>query len=159
MAEVIGTGAGGIRLALEEYESDLLRQLLKEMKLLLEADIPPSDAVIKRLYPDAFDDAERAQAYRELIGDELQNRKIAALRSAEELTGTAGSVDAVLDEEGVDRLLALLTDIRLAIGTRLDVTEERMAAELEPDDPDAAALSVLHWLGWLQESILEAITE
>jgi uncharacterized protein DUF2017 len=159
MAEVIGTGAGGIRLALEEYESDLLRQLLKEMKLLLEADIPPSDAVIKRLYPDAFDDAERAQAYRELIGDELQNRKIAALRSAEELTGSAGAVDAVLDEEGVDRLLALLTDIRLAIGTRLDVTEERMAAELEPDDPDAAALSVLHWLGWLQESILEAITE
>jgi hypothetical protein len=65
----------------------------------------------------------------------------------------------MLDEEEVDRLLALLTDIRLAIGTRLDVTEERMAAELDRDDPDAAALSVLHWLGWLQESVIAAITE
>jgi Domain of unknown function (DUF2017) len=158
VANVTGTGEGGIRLALEEHEADLLRQLFKEMKLLLEADIPPSDAVIKRLYPDAFDDEQRAQAYRELIGDELQNRKLAALRTAEDLVGEAGAVDAALDEEEVDRLLALVTDIRLAIGTRLDVTEERMAAELQPDDPDVAALSVLHWLGWLQESIIEAIT-
>ena len=159
MADVTGSGDGGIRLTLEGYEADLLRQLLKEMKLLLEADIPPSDVVIKRLYPDAFEDEQRAQVYRELIGDELQNRKIAALRSAEDVVGSAGAVDSMLDEEEVDRLLALLTDIRLAIGTRLDVTEERMAAELDENDPDAAALSVLHWLGWLQESIIAAITE
>ncbi len=26
-------------------------------------------------------------------------------------------------------------------------------------DPDAAALSVLHWLGWLQEEILRAVQD
>ena len=159
MAEVTRGEDGGARLELEGYEADLLRQLLKEMKLLLEADIPPSDAVMKRLFPDAFEDEQRAEAYRELIGDELHDRKVVALRTAQELVGASGPVDADLDDEQIDRLLALLTDIRLAIGTRLDVTEERMAADVEPEDPDAAALSVLHWLGWLQESILAAISD
>jgi hypothetical protein len=159
VADIQRAPGGEVRFVLEGYEGDLLRQLLQEMRTLLEADVPPSDAVLKRLYPDAFEDEAQARAYRELIGDELETRKLTALRTAEETLGTDGPVDAVLDEEATDRWLALLTDIRLAIGTRLDVTEERMAAELDPDDADAAALAVLHWLGWLQESILAAIAE
>jgi hypothetical protein len=159
VAEVGRGPDGGVQLQLEAYEADLLRQLLKEMRTLLEADIPPSDAVLKRLFPDAFEDEEQASAYRELIGDELHERKVAALRTAEEVLGGDGPVDAALDEEQVDRWLALLTDIRLAIGTRLDVTEERMAAVIDPDDPDAPALSVLYWLGWIQESIIAALDE
>jgi hypothetical protein len=38
------------------------------------------------------------------------------------------------------------------------VTEEKMSGDIDPDDPEAAALSVLHWLGWVQGTILEAIT-
>jgi hypothetical protein len=159
VAEIRRDPTGSVLFQLEEYEGDLMRQLLKEMTTLLEADIPPSDAVLKRLFPDAFEDEEKAGAYRELIGNELHDRKTAALRTARETVGESGPVDATLDEEQVDRWLALLTDIRLAIGTRLDVTEERMAAELDPADPDAAALSVLHWLGWIQESILAAVAD
>ena len=159
MADVRRDPTGEIRLELEEYEADLLRQLFDEMRTLLEADIPPSDAVLRRLFPDAFEDEEQASAYRELIGDELHDRKTAALRSARDVVGIGGAVNASLGDEQVDQWLALLTDIRLAIGTRLDVTEERMAAELDPADPDAAALSVLHWLGWLQESMLAAIDD
>ena len=159
MAEVRREPTGEIRFELEEYEADLMRQLLDEMRTLLEADVPPSDAVLRRLFPDAFEDEDQASAYRELIGDELHDRKTAALRTARETVGVGGSVSAALDDEQVDRWLALLTDIRLAIGTRLDVTEERMAAELDSADPDAAALSVLHWLGWLQESMLAAISD
>ena len=159
MAELRRDPTGEVRFQLEAYEADLMRQLLDEMRTLLEADIPPSDAVLRRLFPDAFDDEEKANAYRELIGDELHDRKTAALRTARETVGTKGPVDTTLDDEQVDRWLALLTDIRLAIGTRLDVTEERMAAEVDPADPDAAALSVLHWLGWLQESMLAAIDD
>jgi hypothetical protein len=159
VAELRREPAGGVRFELEEYEADLMRQLLQEMRTLLEADIPPSDAVLRRLFPDAFEDEEQASAYRELIGDELHDRKTAALRTARETIGDSGPVDVSLDDEQVDRWLALLTDIRLAIGTRLDVTEERMAAEPDASDPDAAALSVLHWLGWLQESMLAAIED
>ena len=159
MGEIGRDPGGDVRLELEEYEADLLRQLFSEMRTLLEADIPPSDAVLKRLFPDAFEDEANAGAYRELIGDELHNRKASALRTAEEVVGPSGSIDATLDEDQADGLLALLTDIRLAIGTRLDVTEERMAAEVGPEDPDAAALAVLHWLGWIQESMLAALDD
>jgi Domain of unknown function (DUF2017) len=159
VAEIRRDATGGVRFELEEYEADLMRQLLGEMRTLLEADIPPSDAVLKRLFPDAFEDEREASAYRELIGDELHDRKIAALGTARETMGTSGPVSAALDDEQIDRWLALLTDIRLAIGTRLDVTEERMAAGIDSNDPDAAALSVLHWLGWIQESMIAAIDD
>lgn len=158
MALVERGSSGEVRLQLEPHEAELLRRLLGEMRKLLEADIPPSDAVLRRLYPDAFEDEASARAYRELIGDELEHRKLAALRTAEETLGPDGAVDAALDEEQVDRWLALLTDLRLAIGVRLDVTEEKMSAEIDEDDPEAPALSVLHWLGWLQESILAEIS-
>jgi hypothetical protein len=159
MAEVTRGPSGAVRLELEGHEADLMRQLLGEMRTLLEADIPPSDAVLKRLFPDAFEDEREANAYRELIGNELHDRKIAALATAQETVGTMGPVEADLDDEQVDRWLALLTDIRLAIGTRLDVTEERMAAAIDSNDPDAAALAVLHWLGWIQESMIAAIDQ
>ena len=53
--------------------------------------------------------------------------------------------------------VASLTDLRLALGTRLGVDEERMGAAVDPAGPDAAAMTVLHWLGWVQEGILSAL--
>ena len=53
--------------------------------------------------------------------------------------------------------LATLTDLRLALGIRLGVDEERMGAEVDPSAPDAAAMTVLHWLGWVQEGIIHAL--
>jgi hypothetical protein len=44
--------------------------------------------------------------------------------------------------------------MRLAIGARLEVTEEKMNQAMDANGPDAPAWAVLHWLGWLQESIL-----
>ena len=53
----------------------------------------------------------------------------------------------------------MLTDIRLALGTRFDVTQEKMSHELDPNDPEAPGMSVLHWLGWVQEMLIEIVTE
>ena len=50
----------------------------------------------------------------------------------------------------------MLTDLRLAIGARLEVTEELMSADVGPEDERAPALVTLHWLGWLQEMLLKA---
>jgi hypothetical protein len=30
-----------------------------------------------------------------------------------------------------------------------------MDEQLDPTDPNAAALSIVHWLAWLQESMIE----
>ena len=70
-----------------------------------------------------------------------------------------GPLETSIPEDEVLAWLTGITDLRLAIGTRIDVTEEMMAADLDPKDPTAPALSVLHWLGWLQESILAEISD
>jgi hypothetical protein len=39
------------------------------------------------------------------------------------------------------------------------VDEESMSHDVDPDAPDAVAMSVLHWLGFLQESLLEHVSQ
>jgi hypothetical protein len=154
MVEVTRSRGKAPILELDAQERDLMHQLLGEMRTLLEADIPRVDEVTRRLFPDAFEDPEESAKFRELVGDELRTAKLAAVNAFDDQLGAKGSAAIALEPDSVQDLLAVLTDMRLAIGTRLDVTEEMMQTEPDPSDPEAAAMSVLHWLGWIQESVL-----
>ncbi|MEA2477326.1 MAG: hypothetical protein QOF16_944 [Actinomycetota bacterium] len=134
-----------------------MRELIREMETLLEADIPRVDAVVSRLFPDAYDDADESERFRELIGDQLHDAKRAALRTVKESLGTEGKVSVTLAPENAEEWLRVLTDLRLAIGTRLEIDDAKMSADIDPGDPDAQALLLLHWLGWTQELLVEAI--
>ena len=155
--KVKGGRGGRVELQLDEDDAGLLRSLVGEMLMLLEADVPDVDPVKRRLFPDAYDDPENERSFRELTGDDLQSAKREAVVAVRDTLGTAGPVDVDLGPDDVGTWLRLLTDLRLAIGVRLEVTEETMAAEIDPNDRNAGALSVLHWLGWVQGSILERI--
>jgi hypothetical protein len=149
-------GEGSVTVRFTEDEAELLRRLLAEMQTILESGID-RDPVVERLFPRAYEKEDEEQSYRALVGDELTATKRSNLETAGDMLGEQGAAEAALSREQAEAWLALLTDMRLAIGTRLDVTEERMSEEIDADDPDAAALSILHWLGWVQGSILEAI--
>jgi hypothetical protein len=154
MAEVTADPGGGVRVRIEGDEAELLRRLITELQTLLEADVPREDPVVARIFPDAFEEEEDRRAYRDMVDDDLRAQKLGAMRTVSEtLEG------ATLSDDEVDAWLVTLTDMRLAIGTRLDVDEEQMAAELDPDDPSTASMAVLHWLGFLQESIVQAASE
>ena len=146
-----------IRLKLRGYERELLHGLLGEMRLLLEADLPKVDPVTARLFPDAYETSEEQESYQEMVGDQLRRDKLRALEAVENSIAGEGDLDLKLSEEDANIWLTVLNDLRLAIGTRLDVTEERMEQEVEETDPEAPALSALHWLGWVQESILREV--
>jgi Domain of unknown function (DUF2017) len=150
-------GEGAVAIRFSEDEAELLRRLLAEMETLL-ASRADRDPVVERLFPRAYDRKKEEESYRSLVGDELVAAKKANLRTAGDMLGQEGAAEAALSEDQAEAWLAVLTDLRLAIGTRLDVTEEKMSEDINPDDPEAAALSVLHWLGWVQGTILEAIT-
>jgi hypothetical protein len=150
-------GEGSVTIRFSEDEAELLRRLLAEMEALL-ASGSDRDPVVGRLFPRAYEKKKEEESYRSLVGDELVSHKKANLRTAGDMLGPEGAAEAALSEDQAEAWLALLTDLRLAIGTRLDVTEEKMSEDIDPDDPEAAALSVLHWLGWVQGTILEAIT-
>ena len=67
----------------------------------------------------------------------------------------AGTLDRDrLDEAELAAWLTALNDLRLVLGTRLDVGEE--LGRVDPGDPRAPALSLYAYLSWLQEQAVEA---
>lgn len=119
----------------------------------------PDDPALARLLPDAYgDDDTAATEFRRYTEADLRAGKranaSAVLAGLSPLAGRGGRL--VLDREEAGAWLGCLNDLRLVLGTRLEVTEE---TELDPrsDDPRAQALQVYGWLGWLQESLLSCL--
>ena len=152
MGHVKPSGSGAV-VVLDKSELRLLTDLLDSMLELLDNG-GRDDPAVERLFPDAYGSGAEAGAWHDLVGDELQRNKVSSLLSVKDAL-TRGRIE--LDEAEMQVWLSALNDLRLAIGARLDVTEEMMGAELAPDDPRAPTLAVLHWLGWLQESMLQAL--
>jgi uncharacterized protein DUF2017 len=147
-------GSFDLRLPVEERA--LLRSLPASVREALDGmragsgDFDPATA---RLFPGAYlDDPERDAEYRRLMHDELDAGRRAALETFE------ASVDAEeLDHDQVQAWLRTLNDIRLLLGTRLDVTEEQASRQVDRDDPRAGPLAVYHYLSWLEEQLVEAL--
>ncbi len=157
MSEFSSEPGSAVRIRLEEHEADMMRNLLLEMNTMLDT-ARPNDRVIERLFPRAYTDESDESSYREMVSSDLERGKKNALESVQQHIGEEGPVDLPLSNEEAEDWLKALTDIRLAIGTRIDVTEEMMREDLDPDDAMAPALAVLHWLGWVQESMIERLS-
>jgi hypothetical protein len=155
MPEFHALPGGGVRLVLDDDEARVLRGLATELRSVLTGAGPADDPVIERLFPAAYDDPMDEESYRDMVAGDLEQHKIAGLDAVAEALEHGEEV--ALDADGVSGWLATLTDLRLALGTRLAVDEERMAAPLDARAPDAPALTVLHWLGWVQEGILQTL--
>jgi hypothetical protein len=123
----------------------------------------PDDPALHRLLPDAYADDTMSGEFRRLMDGELRRLKTEALdemRSAVE-DSAEGGVKLRLAPQQAETWLQALNDIRLVLGTRLDVTEdlEDRWAQLGPDDPMAPLLAAYEWLGWLQESVVLALED
>ncbi len=90
-----------------------------------------------------------------MVGDDLRSQKAAAIETMRDQLGDRGPSEISVTDSDKETWLPVLTDLRLAIGTKLGVDEDKMGRPLDPTDPEAPALSVLHWLGWMQESLLD----
>ena len=136
---------------LEPYERELLRTLPGQLRDLLATD----DPALERLYPPAYvNDAERNDEYQRLTRGDLTGRRLTALDTME------ATVDSPrLSSEELGAWMAALNDLRLVLGTRLDVSEEDdVLEERAEDDPDAEAWAVYGYLGYLQECVVEAMS-
>ena len=120
----------------------------------------PSDPALARLLPDAYgDDEEAAAEFRRFTEADLRTGKRATasvvLASLAPYLDRGGKVP--LDRAQADAWLMCLNDLRLVLGTRLEVTEDT-DLDVPEDDPRAQPLLVYGWLGWLQESLLASMT-
>jgi Domain of unknown function (DUF2017) len=127
--------------------------------------VAPSDPVVARLLPDGYrGDDEAAGEFRRFTEVGLRSGKVdAAQRVLDDLGDTelADRVTVSLDPEAALIWARCLNDLRLSIGTRLEVTEddEQRFGALDDDDPVRWTYDVYVWLGWLQESLIEAMSE
>ena len=140
---------GKVRLHLQPHEVALLRELLDELKTLLE---DPEDPTLRRLFPPAHTDRENEEQYRSLVGDQLLTGRMKALATIRDTVGR----DTLAPEEA-DAWLRALNDLRLVLGTRLDVTEDLDYEELDLTEPRGRDLAIYGYLSWLQEQLVEAL--
>src|SRR5437870_4829671 len=113
----------GAKLELDEIETRILKQLTDEMRAVLGGKHSDrGDPVYDRLFPSVYERAEDEAAYRDLTGTDLEEHKRKAL---DVVSGHLGRrrTDATITGEDFEAWIAALTDMRLAIGTRLDVDE------------------------------------
>ncbi|MFJ1746015.1 DUF2017 domain-containing protein [Streptomyces sp. NPDC088116] len=180
---------GGAAVALDEVEISILRSLAVQLLELIGPgeepaqgedplaslftegpSEPPADPALARLFPDAYgDDDDELRGYssefRRFTENDLRSRKredgVAMVRSLDALV-SAGEGGAVLKLTPDDcrHWLGALNDLRLTIGTRLEVSDEDESGELYrlPDsDPRKPMVMAYLWLGALQETLVETL--
>jgi alkanesulfonate monooxygenase SsuD/methylene tetrahydromethanopterin reductase-like flavin-dependent oxidoreductase (luciferase family) len=137
----------GYRLRLGRDERALLARLARELRDVVAED--GRDPSLERLFPPAAEDAADAADFDNLVRPSLVDAKAAALETLER---TAGAERLTAQE--LEQWLVALNDLRLVLGTRLDVTED--LDERRYEEPGVALYG---WLTWVQATVIEAVTE
>ncbi|MDE0235692.1 MAG: DUF2017 family protein [bacterium] len=147
---VVPNGDGTYSLNLREEERALIAAIVPDLRGLLADD--PNDEMLTRLFPTARpDDAEAEAEFRDMVRDELVSKRLARLDIVAELAEATA-----LDQEQLAAWMGAVNDIRLVLGTRLEVTEDDEFEETDEADAESVARSAYWYLGWLLEHLVEA---
>ncbi|WP_104201374.1 DUF2017 family protein [Cryobacterium sp. Y29] len=157
----------------EPIEADLLRLATTQLLEMFDSgatdpQLAASDAVFGRLLPDAYrDDDEAAAEFRRFTATGLLERKsqnaqivLDSLGASEPDTATPDSEDrqpvmVSIDPDAVQAWLRSLTDLRLTLADRLQISPDGVVHLATEDTPFLREL--YEWLGMLQEELVYAI--
>lgn len=131
----------------------------------------PEDPVLARLFPTAYPEDEAAAGeFRRFTEGTLRDGKARAAVMVIDMLEDAG-LPAELEEDGlwVDVELSApearswmrsFTDVRLALATRLGIEEgdEPYWDALPGDDPRSHVHDIYEWVGYLQETLVQALS-
>ncbi|RAO26429.1 hypothetical protein PSN13_06457 [Micromonospora saelicesensis] len=148
-------------------EVRVLRKVASEVVGLLTDGFDHTDPVVGRLFPAVYpQDAPGTAEFRRYTEGDLKTSKIdqaGAILAA--LPDDAGG-EVRLDAEAAEAWLRALNDARLAMGVRLEIKDGTdLGEELDDavaEDPGSSRvfqLSVYAYLGYLQESLLNALID
>ena len=140
---------------LDEVEVALLQSLLDELTVVLHAEADGDDPVSQRLFPTAYPGNDDADAeYRSLTEESLRSERLDRVSAC--VADLAGGGDVELaDPEVARRWIQTLNDLRLALGTRLGVSEDD--PPVDPQDPDQQPRVVYYWLTAVQDSVVTGL--
>ncbi|MCL2794213.1 MAG: DUF2017 domain-containing protein [Microbacteriaceae bacterium] len=158
------TRDGRIHAEFEDVEREMLAQLTSELiDLLTQTDAGPDaaadptlprDPALERILPDAYrDDEEAAAEFRRFTEDDLLALKTGNALTLARAAQASGPIS--LGEAEVLPWLRAITDLRLALATRLGIETDDDEGS---DAPDLApAKAAYWWLGELQERLIQAL--
>jgi hypothetical protein len=154
-------GNDRVRVRLANDEVAVLRGLPDQLRTVLgEGEDEP---VNRRLFPPAYldvADIEHDAEFQRLMHDDLVSEKLTNLDLVTDTlargTSSVRRWTVELTDEEATAWLGVLNDLRLALGVRLDITED-FDGDVDDTDPRAPALRLLSYLGWLEEQMLEAL--
>lgn len=177
--------SGGARIVLDDMERSILRSLTVQfLEMIGPGEEPadedadplarmmregpteaPSDPALARLFPDAYGgaDQEASSDFRRYTEPDLrEGKRGAALAVVSSLdaapVGEDGSALLELDGERSKQWLGTLNDLRLTLGTRLEVGEdEETLYQLSDSDPNKPLVMAYLWLGGLQETLVQTL--
>ena len=164
MARRFARRRGGIVDAtFERGELELLEGLPEQLRTLYGAD--DDDPARARLFPRAYLDPTEEQAeaeWRELVHPGLLEARLDALSTLETTIAAAEPTKrdrlvVHLSAEEANAWLSVLNDARLALGSRLGVTDDTDLATVDPSDPDAPTLAAYGWLTYLEGELVDTL--
>lgn len=142
----------GIRLELAQWEADVLGTVLELLDSVGEVEgDPAADRLNPAVYPD---DPQATDEFVRLMEEEATQARRAD-RSAFELTLEQATAGVTLSDGEAGAWLRVIGEARLTLAARLGIEEDGWEATLE-DDP---GIAFLHYLGWLQASLVEQLED
>ncbi len=145
------TRSGQFEVRLSADEREVLRGLPAQMRDALA--LGKNDPAVARLNPSAcLDDTEVDAEFHRLMDEDLNSGRLQALEAFEK------TVDADrLTEEEASCWLRAVNDVRLLLGTRLNVGEDPDERRVSPDDPRAPGFALYDYLSLLTQELVEAL--
>lgn len=130
----------------------------------------PDDPVLARLFPSAYrDDEEAAGEFRRYTETQLRSGKAATAGALIDTLEEAGlppqldedglTIDVELDPGQAIAWMKTITDMRLALATRLGIEEggEELWEQLPDEDPRTQVHDIYDWLAYLQETLVRSM--
>jgi hypothetical protein len=125
----VRTSTGEYTVRLRQEERSLLASLPDQLGALV---APGRTAATTRLFPPAYSSEPEADAeYQRLMGDELVRRRQAAVDTVRTTIGRDR-----LSEEELQAWVGVCNDLRLVLGTLLDVSEDRDILDVDRGSGD-----------------------
>ena len=140
----------GIEVDLGPDERALLRALVEDLRGRLTDGADHPD--LRRLFPTAYhQDPERDAAYQILARSELLDARLGAVETM------LGTLDArLLDDGQLQAWMTVTNQLRLVLGTIIDIGEDDEDDDLDPADPHDRQRLVYHWLTGVLALVVDA---
>jgi hypothetical protein len=142
---------------------DPFERLARDLRVDPDEPEVSEDPVLRRLFPNAYPhDPAASSDFRRFTEHDLRGKKVADAQVVlQGLAQTAeGERELRIEPADAEAWLRTLTGVRLAVATRLGITDAEAADELNelPDeDPRSFMVSVYDWLGFAQETLVSAL--